>query len=255
MCNISHTTQILKEGIELESTETVDKLFFELASETRLSILRELQTKNLKMQELARHLDITATDAFRQLERLSSALLVQRQPDGAYALTQYGKLELHIASSIEFVLKNKQYFLTHDIWQLPPKFINRIGELSQATLRMGLVESTFRSSQMIGEAKKLMWAISPEPLMITFDELSKQIPAGAEYRILSPQSPAKFHNLENRTLAFCPAICALTENGAALCFRFVDGRLDYAGFLGNDDVFRQWVKDLFLYYWEWGKRF
>jgi predicted transcriptional regulator len=108
---------------------------------------------------------------------------------------------------------------------------------------------------MIGEAKKLMWAISPEPLMITFDELSKQIPAGAEYRILSPQSPAKFHNLENRTLAFCPAICALTENGAALCFRFVDGRLDYAGFLGNDDVFRQWVKDLFLYYWEWGKRF
>ena len=89
----------------MENAERLDRLFFELASESRLNILQELQTKNLKMQEIARRLDLTATDAFRQLERLSAALLVQRQPDGAYALTQYGKLELHLSSSMDFRIK------------------------------------------------------------------------------------------------------------------------------------------------------
>jgi len=91
--------------MKLEDGEGVEKLFFELASESRLSILRELQNENLKMQEIARRLDVTATEAFRQLERLSAASLVQRQPDGAYALTQYGKLELHLSSSMDFRIK------------------------------------------------------------------------------------------------------------------------------------------------------
>ena len=69
----------------------LEKLFFELASESRLSILLELQGENLKMQEIARRLNVTPTEAFRQLERLSAARLVQRQPDGTFALSEYGK--------------------------------------------------------------------------------------------------------------------------------------------------------------------
>jgi predicted transcriptional regulator len=206
------------------------------------------------MQEIARRLDLTATEAFRQLERLSAALLVQRQPDGAYALTQYGKLELHLSASMEFVLKNKQYFLNHDIWQLPQQFVNRIGELSQATLKMGLIESTFKSSQLIGEAKQFMWGISPEALPQTFDAIAKQMPKGVQYRILSPQPPTKLPNLENRTISSSPAILAITEKEATLCFRFLDGRVDYAGFIGDDPAFLNYVKDLFLYYWDKGKR-
>ncbi len=238
----------------MKEVEELDRLFFEFASESRLSILRILQTENLKMQEVARRLDLTATEAFRQLERLSVAILVQRQPDGSYALTPSGRLELHLASSMGFILSHKQYFLTHDIWELPMQFVNRIGELSQAMLKMGLIESTFKSSQLIGEAKHYMWAVSPELLPQTFEAIAKQIPKGVQYRILSPQSPVKLPNLENRTLIDCPAIFAITENEAALCFRFLDGRVDYAGFIGNDDTFLRWVTDLFLYYWDKGKR-
>ncbi len=233
----------------------MDRLFYELASESRLDILRVLQTKNLKMQEIARRLDLTATEAFRQLERLSAAMLVQRQPDGAYALTQFGKLELHFAASMEFILKHKQYFLTHDVWGLPHQFVNRLSELSQATLKIGLIESTFKSSQLIGEAKQYMWGVSPEPIPQPFEDIAKQIPKGVEYRILSPQPPVKLANLENRALANCPAIFALTEKAAALCLRFLDGRIDYAGFLGSNPTFLNWLKDLFLFYWEKGKRF
>ncbi|MFB3888481.1 MAG: helix-turn-helix transcriptional regulator [Candidatus Bathyarchaeia archaeon] len=238
----------------MENAERLDKLFFELASESRIEILRELQKENLKMQDIARRLNLTATEAFRQLERLSAALLVQRQPDGTYALTPFGRLELHLSSSMEFALKHKQYFLTHDVWRLPQQFVDRIGELSKATLNMNLVESTRKSSQIIGEAQRYMWGISPEPLPQPFDVISKQIPKGAEYKILSPQPPARFPNLENRTLADYPAVFALTEKEAAFSFRFTDGRPDYAAFFGNDPLFLDWVKDLFLHYWEKGKR-
>ena len=238
----------------MENADRLDRLLYELASESRLDILQVLQMESLKMQEIARQLDLTATEAFRQLERLTAALLVQRQPDGAYALTQFGRLELHFASSMDFILKHKQYFLTHDVWQLPQQFLNRLSEISQATLRTGLIESTFKSSQLIGEAKQYMWGVSPEPLPQHFEDIANQIPKGVEYRILSPQPPVSLANLENRTLSHCPAIFALTEKEAALCLRFLDGRVDYAGFIGNDPIFLNWVKDLFLYYWDKGKR-
>ena len=103
----------------MEYESGIEKLFFELASENRLSILHELTKENLKMQEIARRLDVTATEAFRQLERLSAALLVQRQPDGTFAIAEYGEIVLQLSSSLDFVSKYKDYFSKHDIIRLP----------------------------------------------------------------------------------------------------------------------------------------
>jgi predicted transcriptional regulator len=239
----------------LENQEGVEKLFFELASESRLGILRKLMEKDWKMNEVARKLDLTTTETFRQLQRLSEGLLVEKQPEGTYSITEYGRLVLQLSSSLEFVSKHKQYFTKHDISSLPSQFLNRIGELSQANLMMGMVESTMKSSTLIGEAEKFMWAVSPEPVPQAFDAISKQIPKGAEYKVLSPQPPAKLPNLENRTLTNPPAIMVVTEKEAAICFRFKGGRVDYAGFFGEDPAFLNWVKDLFLFYWDKGRRY
>jgi predicted transcriptional regulator len=239
----------------MEDQKGIEKLFFELASESRLGILRKLMEKDWKMNEVARKLDLTTTETFRQLQRLSEGLLVQKQPEGTYAITEYGRVVLQLSASLDFVFKHKEYFVKHDFSWLPPQFLNRISELAQADLRMGMVESTMKSSTLIGEAEKFMWAISPEPVPQAFDAIAKQIPKGAEYRILSPQPPVKLPNLENRTLSDPPAIMAITEKEAVICFRFKEGRVDYAGFFGKDSVFLNWVKDLFLHYWNKGKRF
>jgi predicted transcriptional regulator len=239
----------------MENQEGIEKLFFELASESRLGILRKLNEKNWKMNEIARKLDLTTTETFRQLQRLSEGLLVQKQPEGTYAITGYGRLVLQLSASLEFVFKHKEYFVKHDISRLPRQFLSRIGELSQTDLMTGMVESTMKSSMLIGEAKRFMWAVSPEPVPQAFEEISKQIPEGAEYRILSPQPPMKLPNLENRTLSEPPAIMVVTEKEAVICFRLVGGKVDYAGFSGKDPAFLNWTKDLFLYYWEKGKRY
>lgn len=239
----------------MENQKGIERLFFELASESRLGILRELMEKELKMNQVARKLDLTTTETFRQLQRLSEGLLVQKQPEGTYAITEYGKLVLQLSGSLEFAFKHKEYFLKHDVSWLPPQFLNRIGELSQANLMMGMVESTMKSAMLIGEAEKFMWAVSPEPVPQAFDDISKQIPKDAEYRILSPQPPVKLSNLENRTFPNPPAIMAITEKEAVICFRFKGGRVDYAGFTGKDSTFLNWTKDLFLHYWNKGKRY
>ncbi len=238
----------------METPEGIEKLFFELASESRLDLLRELNQKNWKMNDVARKLDLTATETFRQLQRLSEALLIQKQPEGTYAITQYGRLVLELSASLEFAFKHKQYFVAHDLWRLPTQSVKRIGELSGATLKMGMVESTVKSSQLIGEAEKFMWGVSPEPLPKDFQTMSEQVPKGVEYRVLSPQPPTKLRNLENRTLLDPPVIFAVTEKEAVVCFRFADGRVDYAGFFGSDPTFLGWVRDLFLYYWDKGKQ-
>ena len=61
-------------------------------------------------------------------------------------------------------------------------------------------------------------------------------------------------NVELRGLLELPAIVVLTEKAAGVCFYQIGGRIDYAGFFGTDSTFHNWVKDLFLYYWEKGKR-
>jgi predicted transcriptional regulator len=57
-----------------------------------------------------------------------------------------------------------------------------------------------------------------------------------------------------RSLSDIPALVVLTEKEAGACFRQVDGKMDYADFFGKDPAFHSWVKDLFLYYWDKGKR-
>ena len=244
-------------------SEGVEKTFFELASESRLSILRELQKENLKMQEIARRLDVTATEVFRQLERLSAALLVQRQPDGAFALAEYGKLVLQLSSSLDFVSKYKDYFSTHDMMRLPIQFVNRLGELSKAKLVMDTVESLNYGERAFLEAEEYSWGIAegtvPENMIPKIDEILRR---GVKMRFLIPESrltamgnPDEVsRNVEARSLADIPAVVVLNEKSAGVCFRQIGGRVDYAGFFGNDRVFHNWIKDLFLYYWEKGKR-
>ena len=115
----------------MDNEDGLDRLFFELPSESRLGILRELLTKNLRMQEVARRIDLTDTETCRQLQRLSDARLVQKQPDGTYSLTAYAKLVLNISSPMDFVSKFKEYFLEHEALSLPCEFRARFVELSR----------------------------------------------------------------------------------------------------------------------------
>jgi len=127
----------------LVDEEGVERLFFELANESRLSILREINRQKGKMRETARKLDLTTTDTFRQLQRLSDALLVQKQNDGSYGITQYGIFVLRFSNSLEFLYKHKTFFSSHDFTGLPGQFLDRIGE---SYPKLSLAQTSWRAS-------------------------------------------------------------------------------------------------------------
>jgi predicted transcriptional regulator len=83
-------------------------------------------------------------------------------------------------------------------------------------------------------------------------KLKMLIPENLLSASVSPTATAK--NMEARGLPDLPAIVVLTEKEGGICFRQVGGRVDYAGFFGKDPIFHNWVRDLFLYYWDKGKR-
>ena len=246
----------------MENDEGVDRLFFELASESRLGILRELQTKNLKMQELARKLDLTDTEAFRQVQRLSEALLIQKHPDGTYTISQYGKLVLFLSRSIETAHKNRQCLLTRDIWRLPEPFIERIGELVDAHLFSDMFDMFNGANQAIAKAEKYIWIIGDKPISSMNAGLTEQVLKGVKFRMLFHESLLPLYKptleeariVEKRTLSEAiPATMVVTEKMAGVSLLAADGRADYALFYGWDPNFMRWTHDLFLYFWERGK--
>jgi predicted transcriptional regulator len=246
----------------MENSEGVDRVFYELASGSRLSILRELQIRNYKMQELARKLDLTDTEAFRQLQRLSEAQMIQKQPDGAYGITQYGRLLMQFSHSFEFALKFRQCLLTRDIWRLPSQFIDRLGELSKVALNTDSLEMINNIELLISNSQKYLWIIGERPLGFVGPKIVEQVQKGLVIRLMFEESNSKFFEnvpdikgvFEKRVIPVMPATLVLNEKFAGVNLLSIDGRPDNAVFYGNDPVFLKWVTDLFLYYWEQGKR-
>lgn len=223
--------------------------------------MRALSMDNLKMNEIARKIDITATEASRQIQRLQDELIIQKQTDGTYTLTNYGKLLLHFFPSLEFIFKHKQYFLSHDIWRLPPQFISRLGELSQGTLCTEMADTVNRIESMMRSSDDHVWVITDQVMAVHSYAMTERISKGVklwslvhERLINSSQVQVFGKNVDRRVLSSVPGLFVITEKEALVAMLTMDGKLDYAGFFGGDLSFMKWANDLFLYYWNQTKR-
>lgn len=248
--------------LDLENQERVERLYFELASESRLSILKELSRQNGKMREIAQKLDLTTTEAFRQLQRLNDALLVQKKPEGTYGITEYGLLVLQFSTFFEFIQNHRQYFSTHNIRKLPYQFLNRIGELSQANLKTNIMENINAAERRTREAEKYMWGGGAEQPLNVRNALQEGISKGVKYKFLFPKQfipkeltiPGLAQAAELRSIEDLPFNVTMNEKEAGISFQLADGRVDYVSFVGKDPVFVNYVKDLFQYYWDKGNK-
>lgn len=238
----------------------LDRLFYELASEDRIAILRELCLSQLKMQDIARKLDLTATEASRQLQRMSQAKLLERGPEGTYSTTQLGKLFLTLSASMQLVYKKDDYFLAHDITKIPLPFVNRIGELSKAILIADLNLDLARWETLIKSAKDHVWVMTPQAMGHLSRVMADKLLEGVKLRSIfcenireSKVSLPSGKNVERKLLPTVPVIMIISEKEASVSFPRLDGNVDYPSFFGTDSTFLKWVNDLYLYYWEQAK--
>ena len=244
----------------LDDDGGIENLFFSLSSTSRIDILNAISVETLKMNEIARKIDITPTEASRQIQRLLDEFIVQKLPDGSYILTNYGRLILHFFPSLDFIFKHKQYFLVHDIWRLPYQFINRLGELSQGNLCTEMAEAVNKIQSMMQSSDEYVWVITDQAMSAHSNIMIEQVSKGVKFRSLihekinSGQVRVFGRNVERRVLSTIPALVVITDKEALVSFLSMDGKIDYSGFFGSDPKFMKWITDLFLYYWDQTRR-
>jgi predicted transcriptional regulator len=242
-------------------SDRIENLFFNLASESRTDILYTLSTDTLRMNEIARKIDITATEASRQIQRLLEESLILKQPDSTYTLTNYGKLVLHMVPSLDFVFKHKHYFLNHDVWRLPPQFINRLGELSKGILCEEIAEIVDGIENMMQSSEDYVYVITDQVMSVHNRVMTEQLSKGIKFRAIIHErlvDPSHVDpsgaDVDRRVLSSIPGLLSITEKEALVAFLTMDGKVGNAGFFGSDASFLRWAKDLFLYYWDIANR-
>lgn len=223
--------------------------------------MNELQTKGLRMQELARKLKLTDTETCRQLQRLGEARLVQKQVDGTYKLTPYAKLVLDTSSSLDFISKYRDYFLDHNASLLPIEFRARLGELSECKFIPVTVDHINKTTEMFWEAKERIDTVILGALAL-IDILRERSQEGVKIRWLMQESfisgasstLRSWKTLpEIRTIPLALGYIVVTDKAVSLTIRQNDGSMSYSSFYGEDASSLKWAKDLFDYEFERAK--
>jgi predicted transcriptional regulator len=251
--------------------EHLAELLFILASIDRLTLLSEIGVEKQRLSQLTVKLLATPQETSKHLTRLRNAKLIEKDSDGFFGLTAFGRIILNLLPSIRFLTQNREYFLSHDISSLPLEFIERLGELQEGHQygeRVGSILAHIQ--QVVQDAEKYIWLMADHPLgnqeyvarsgklestsSVTWRVI---IPAGSSSNIDwksvradvgTHKGRIEYHLIEDPN--DIKAGIALNEKIAGLTFPNMTGKLDFnSGFRSDNPVFRQWCQDLFVFHW------
>jgi predicted transcriptional regulator len=243
----------------VQPEERATELFFLLASTDRRRILSELQRENLKLNETAKRLEMTATETLRQLQRLTEGGLLEKIPDGKYRLTSYATLVLDASSPLEFISKFREFFLAHDASLLPSEYRARLGELSEGKLVATTTETFNNTTEMIKSAQERIDATVEVGFELHLQMMRQRLHEGLKVRWLmqesflnkaKPMLSSEKQIPEMRSTARLPGHVYVTDKAAAITLRRNDGTISLSSFFSEAASFRKWASDLFTHEWQ-----
>jgi predicted transcriptional regulator len=246
--------------------EELSDFFIELAHSDRLRILFLAKKEKLKLTHISERLNLSMQETSRHLSRLRDAKLIRKDDEGFYHLTPFACITLHLLPSYNFILKNRDYFQDHDPSFLSPEFIKRIGELEEYEQGKGVMEVLHLAVVVINEAKEHVWILTDEVMTPTIPMIREGYAKGIKFRVLLPgqltlpsgfqlPKPAPANPIEIRWLENVRVCIVMNEALAGLCLPNTAGKIDFStGFASRNPKFLNWCRDLFLHYWDKGKR-
>lgn len=245
--------------------------FLEIASEQRLGILLRLFERKSNVSTMAKALDATVPEVYRNFVRLVKAELIAKDTDGNYHLTTYGKtLCLHIPSFI-FMTQNKKYFKNHDFGDIPVKFIQRIGALLSGQHVKGFVKVQEYWKDIYKNAEEYIFNIlyevsySSDLMEPLVEKLEKNVKVNSIFsqsaiipkerkEILYKMDFKKFiekGTLEKKMKEHVKVVVILNEKEAGIIFPTIDDEAEMNEmFYSNDPNFHEWCLDYFNYCWQ-----
>ena len=245
--------------------------FFEIGSEQRLNIILHLNEKVWSISALAKELGATVTEVHRNFGRLQKAGLIQKEVDGTYHLTLFGKVICTLIPSIVFVSENKKYFENHDFGDLPPKFQHRVGELYEQKRIKGFVRVLEKWKEVHDNASQYIYNIltevpySKDIIDIVEEKLNKEIKIQTIFaeNAITPEErktifkTKNFHKfikedlLVRRMIKQVSIVVLLNEKEACIIFPNQNGEPDMSEmFYSTDPQFHEWCLDYFEHCWK-----
>jgi predicted transcriptional regulator len=244
----------------LTAEERRTELLFLLSSADRVRMLTILRDeKKLRLSRLSSMTSMTVQEASRQVGRLQSARLVERDPRGLYLLTGLGRIALEFVPPFTFLAERRDYLLSHDLSSLPPEFVERIGELAKGEYSDALRGVLEHLQEVLSGSAEYIWLMADQLLLggwVTDRVLNGD---GVPLRIILPSSvaadldprPDQFRGkVELGLVERVEVAMALSESVAGVAFPDLTGRLDFdKGLRSRDPLFHAWCSDLFEHHW------
>jgi predicted transcriptional regulator len=245
--------------------------FLELASQQRLGILLRLLNKKSKVSIIAKDLDATVPEVYRNFERLVKADLIVKDSDGNYSITTYGKIICNQIPLLIFLSENKKYFKNHNFGDLPQKFLHGIGALGACQHIKGFVNVLEQWKEIYKNSDEYIYNILFEVPYTNdlLEPLVKKVNTGVKIKSIFSESSIipkerkqalekfgfkKFIEqglIEKRMRKTIQIVVVLNEKEACVMLPKLDGEVDVSEmFYSTDSVFHEWCLDYFKYCWD-----
>ncbi|MCH8834083.1 MAG: transcriptional regulator [Thaumarchaeota archaeon] len=251
-----------------EQDNSLSEVFMELAGESRYAILLMLEEQKQRSVQLAKELNLTIQETHRNTVRLADAGLIKKDSDGFFSLTPYGRIMVSQLGSFGFLNKYKEYFGEHFPSDLPSKFLQRIGNLSNCELIHGnfaIVDKWLSLAEDAKEYLRIMTAqIPPQFFKLWVSKAKKglQIFLMHGENTIAPKGFKKeldssvIRNLisegiyKRKMVKKIQTMMVMNEKRGILFFPDSKGESDmYYAFISDDPDFHEWCVDYFDYIW------
>jgi len=242
--------------------------FLELASPQRLQILFKLSEKSFTITEMAKELDSTKQEVHRNFRRLEDIRLIEKDVDGGYSITTFGKTMCTQVPSLVFLSQNMEYFEDHEFGDVPTKFIMRTGQLAGGKHIKGVVKVLEQWKKIYKNANEYVYEMLYEVPLDLIEPLVKRIKEGIQFNYIFSKSAVipkgrkdllrklGFDKLiekglvERKMMDSVLTVVVLNEKEACVLFPNRKGEADISEmFYGNDLMFHEWCLDYFRYCW------
>jgi predicted transcriptional regulator len=273
--------------LSLTNVPLVSEISSELAGETRCSILILLDNKPAKLSSLARELDITVQEAFRNVNRLVEARMVKRgriegegrddlsggsnssSSSSTFHLTELGRLiTKQIIPYYLFVKTNQELLEDHTLRDIPDKFVQRIGALHNCKVVKNVTAVFEKLKKLeLGAKESLKIMVSqawPEEGKILAECANNGVEVYGMFgrntvfpkEVIDNIIPildrlVKSGKFKRKMLDSVKIALYVSESQSALMLPNMRDEVDMNILLvGDDPLFNDWCLDLFNYFWE-----
>lgn len=235
------------------------ELLFELSHPHRIHIISLLKSESLRLSDIADKIGISTPEVLRHINRLLNAKIIIKDLEGYYSLSSLNHFLFPILQTTTFLSQHLDFVFSHDFTVIPSHLRQRMNVFSNAEFSSGAMHILHGSEILMNDAEKYLWIMSPQYLSSSSSIINEKITKGIEFRLLFPKGyqpqfdfkeikGVSMHAKQLKTIDF---VLFVTDKSAGLLLPDLQGRIDYeCGLGGSTKDIIEWMKDLFIHYWE-----